>query len=147
MVQHLLKCKTIWNSFALDRTIQGCGISNANGGGTLFFIISRLTTEEIPHTYIFRHPFSLHDPIQGCGIYIANVLCSDVSLDIHLKCCGVFHFTINILTHWGRDKMAAIFQTTFSNAFSWMKMHEFRLRFHWSLFLRLELTIFQHWSR
>ena len=31
------------------------------------------------------------------------------------------------------EKMAAIFQTTFSNAFSWMKMHEFRLRFHWSL--------------
>ena len=30
--------------------------------------------------------------------------------------------------------MAAIFQTTYSNAFSWMKMHEFRLRFHWSLF-------------
>ena len=25
---------------------------------------------------------------------------------------------------------AAIFQTTFSNAFSWMKMYEFRLRFH-----------------
>ena len=25
------------------------------------------------------------------------------------------------LTHWGRDHMAAIFQTTFSNAFSWMK--------------------------
>ena len=29
------------------------------------------------------------------------------------------------LSHWGRDKMAAIFQT-FSNAFSWMKMYEFR---------------------
>ena len=28
--------------------------------------------------------------------------------------------------------MAVIFQTTFSNAFSWMKMNEFRLRFHWS---------------
>ena len=25
------------------------------------------------------------------------------------------------LTHWGRDKMADIFQTTFSHAFSWMK--------------------------
>ena len=34
------------------------------------------------------------------------------------------------LTHWGRDKMAAICQATFSNTFSWMKMHEFRLRFH-----------------
>ena len=36
--------------------------------------------------------------------------------------------------------MAAILQTLFSNAFSWMKMYEFRLRFHWSLFLKLELT-------
>ena len=32
-----------------------------------------------------------------------------------------------MLSHWGRDKMAAIFQRTFSNAFSWMKMYEFRL--------------------
>ena len=40
-------------------------------------------------------------------------------------CCG--------LKHWGRDNM--------SNAFSWMKM----LKFHWSLFLRVLLTIFQHW--
>ena len=28
----------------------------------------------------------------------------------------------SLLTHWGRDKMAAIFQTTLSNAFSWMKI-------------------------
>ena len=47
------------------------------------------------------------------------------------------------LTQWGRDKMAAIFQTTFSNAFSWMKMFKFQLRFHWSLFQRVQLTIFQ----
>ena len=41
--------------------------------------------------------------------------------------------------------MAAIFQTTFSNVFSWMKMFEFRLWFHWSLLLRFQLTINQHW--
>ena len=29
-----------------------------------------------------------------------------------------------VLTHWGRGKMAAIFQTTFSNALSWRKMIE-----------------------
>ena len=51
------------------------------------------------------------------------------------------------LTHWGRDKMAAIIQTTLSNAFSWMKMLEFRLKFHWSLFLRVQLTRFQHCLR
>ena len=53
----------------------------------------------------------------------------------------------NELTHWGRDKMADIFQTTFSNAVSWMKMYKFRLRFDWSLFPRVQLTIFQHWFR
>ena len=32
------------------------------------------------------------------------------------------------LAYWGRDKMAAISQTTFSNAFSWMKMFEFPIK-------------------
>ena len=46
-----------------------------------------------------------------------------------------------ILAHWGRDKMAAILQTTISNAFSWMIMHEFRLRVHGSLFIRVQLWV------
>ena len=48
------------------------------------------------------------------------------------------------LTYWGQDKMANIFQMTFSNTFSWMNTFELLLRFHWILFLRVELTIFQH---
>ena len=51
------------------------------------------------------------------------------------------------LTHWGRDKMDAISQTPFSNAFALMKIFEFQLEFHWSLFLRVQLTIFQHCFR
>ena len=35
-----------------------------------------------------------------------------------------------LLKHWGRDEMDAISQTTFSNAFSWMKIFEHRLEFH-----------------
>ena len=35
-------------------------------------------------------------------------------------------------TYCGRDKMDAISQTTFSRTFPWMKMFEFRLKFHWS---------------
>ena len=57
------------------------------------------------------------------------------------------HHADSSLTHWGRDKMAAIFQTTFSNAFSWMKMVKFRLSYHGSLFPMVQLTIFQHWLR
>ena len=52
-----------------------------------------------------------------------------------------------MLTHWGRDKIAAIAQMTFSHAFSWMKMYELRLKFHWNLFPRVQLTILQHWFR
>ena len=43
--------------------------------------------------------------------------------------------------------MNNISQTTFSNFFSSMKMFEFRLKFHWSLLPRVQLTIFQHWFR
>ena len=52
-----------------------------------------------------------------------------------------------LLTHWGQNKMAAISQTTLSNPLSWLKICEFWLRFHWSLLLRFQLTIFQHWFR
>ena len=54
-------------------------------------------------------------------------------------------FGNSTLTHWGRDKMDAISQTTFSNEFSWMNMYESQWKFHWSLFLRVQLTISQHW--
>ena len=37
--------------------------------------------------------------------------------------------------------------TTFSDAFSWMKCFAFWSKFHWNLFLRIQLTIFQHWFR
>ena len=74
-----------------------------------------------------------------------------------LKCCP-FNMThlrelfkylgwvyIVLLAHWGRDKMAAFSQTTFSNAFSWMKILELQLKFHLSLILWVLLTIFQYW--
>ena len=51
------------------------------------------------------------------------------------------------LIYWGWEQMAAIFQMTFSNGFSWMKMYECWLKFHLSLFLRVHITIFQHWFR
>ena len=58
------------------------------------------------------------------------------------KICSVYY-----LTHWGWDKMAAIFQTTFSYAFSGTKTYGFRFKIYCSLFLRVQLTIFQHWFR
>ena len=52
-----------------------------------------------------------------------------------------------LLTHRGRNKMEAISQMIFWSTFSWLEMFEFRLKFHWSVLLRVQLTIFQHWFR
>ena len=43
------------------------------------------------------------------------------------------------------DKMATFSQTVFSDAFSLIKSFLFGLTFPWSLFLRVQLTIAQHW--
>ena len=73
-----------------------------------------------------------------------NIVINVLQQCVLLRCPKLL---IHWLTHWGRDKIDTILQTTFSNAFSWMKMYEFCLLFRWSLFLSFELTIFQHWFR
>ena len=40
-----------------------------------------------------------------------------------------------ILKPWDRDKMGPITLTTHSNVLYWMNILDFRLKFHWSLFL------------
>ena len=49
--------------------------------------------------------------------------------------------------HWGRNKVAAVSKTVFWYTLSGMKMYAFLLRFYWSLFLSLEITIFEQWFR
>ena len=51
------------------------------------------------------------------------------------------------LTHWGRDKMADILRTTFSNACSSMKIVVFWFKFHCNMFPWSQSTIIQHWLR
>ena len=50
-------------------------------------------------------------------------LCSTEHTMMHYK-----NSTEERLTHWGRDKIAAISQATFSKAFAWTKMYEFSLK-------------------
>ena len=55
----------------------------------------------------------------------------------------------NPLTHTPTplDSMAAISQTIFSNAFTWMKSFVFWSKFHCSVFFNVQLAITQHWFR
>ena len=40
---------------------------------------------------------------------------------------GAYQNANELLTHWGRDKIATISKTTFSNAFSQMKIYDFKV--------------------
>ena len=87
-----------------------------------------------------------------CGIHLRTI-----SQEVLMNFIHVFqNCTFQITTIYPRGQwvntlrprqMDAISQTTYSSAFSWMKMFEFRLKFHWSLFPRIQLTIFQQWFR
>ena len=82
---------------------------------------------------------------ERCIFPVLHTLQMVVNVRLHHSYNWVTSTKGYLLTHWGRDKMDAISQTTSSSAFSWMKMFEFRWKFQWSLFLRVQLTIFQHW--
>ena len=94
------------------------------------------------HTCWFSGPFNKDDIVREP--YCVNVPHGDgVYLDVMVEVSSPRTALTNI--HMG--KMAAISQTTLSDAFSWMQTYEFRLRLHWILFRGVELTIFQHWFR
>ena len=63
-------------------------------------------------------------------------LCSRVTIWVQLTGRQI-SFKWLIDTHHPLDKIAAISQTTFSSAFSWMKMLEFRFNFHGNSFRRV----------
>ena len=104
-------------------------------------------------------PFSIYYPgfyengLDKCNTMLNIDLIHARMVSANKRRCYIFDVfshcmkQILALTHWGRDKMDAISQTTFSSAFSWMKIFEFRLKFHCSLLPGVQLTIFQHWFR
>ena len=124
----LRKHNGIFPSFMIPRNTSGC------------WNPSLWKTNNLP-PYLARPVCWWTEPEQQQS----NLACNSFPLSFQLKNVCYINKSNVALTHWGRGKMAAIFQATSSNAFSWMKVYEFRLRFHWSVFLRVLITIFQHW--
>ena len=57
------------------------------------------------------------------------------------------HTITNKISHWGWDKMADMFTDGIFKCIFLIKNIWILIKFHWSLFLRFQLTIFQHWFR
>ena len=99
----------------------------------------------LPITYLLLNRLEILHRAQQ---YNSRALCKiSKRLDDWNECYGRTRFRQCGFNSSPLDKMAAISQTIFSDAFSWMKNFEFWLKFHWSLFPRAQLTISQHWFR
>ena len=83
--------------------------------------------------------------LNPCSLWILQHCPAILQLSTYWRINGTLN--IHRLTHWNRDKAAAIFQATFINAFSWIKRYEFRIRFDWNLFPKDQLSTFEHWFR
>ena len=68
-------------------------------------------------------------------------------VDVKLHISLIFPWGCDELTHLPWTKWPTSWQTTISDAFSWMTMIEFWFEFHWSLFPGAQLTINQHLFR
>ena len=115
-------CPVVWKVARLRRPAELLG--NA-GGGTPMMVWRLVVVADMPLTLTWIGSFGIKLPSDS----------HTFKWTWCLSCC--LHDRVRSLTHWVRDKMDAISQTTFWSAFSWMKVFEFRLKFHWSLFLRI----------
>ena len=79
--------------------------------------------------------------------FVVNIMPADSHEPFGISTSAGSVTVILYLISFPVDKMAAISQTAFSNAFSWMKNFVFWFKFHWGLFLRVQLTISQHWFK
>ena len=93
------------------------------------------------HIYIYDMKYK--------NMKISCILCSYWALncqwETHGKYDPIIYIQNDVVNTLRPSQMAAFSQMTLSNAFSWMKILKSRLKIHWSLFLMVLLTIFQHW--
>ena len=86
-----------------------------------------------------------HDIMYSGNNYPTSLLQFAFHNDYEYRFCLHNEPSVRLLTNLPLDKMTVISQTTISNAFLWMKSFASWLQFHWSLLLRVQLTITQHW--
>ena len=117
---------------------------------SLWFNLSLITVaflmNKLPNLDIAVYPKNFHDSSDICPMgFIYFIQICEISHRTfgprHRKCpiCPMIFMNTDIgylFNTLRLRQMTAIFQTIFSNGFSWMKMYEFRLRFHWRLLLR-----------
>ena len=110
------------------------------------------------HSVLFStlRPYVVNRPLMG-DLFISNYISVQFTnihgnvFQIYTKNDGATSWSYCSLTIRDRYVFACSFlfgphsPTKFAIAFLRSNLYEFRLKFQWSLFLKVQLTIFQHW--
>ena len=123
--------------FRKDLQLYGSGLTAEDRASLLTWVtepcaLKQLCRQHLRRQYRLKLPSILHQTSYPRA------------LKQYILCQAPWIWKFNLLRPRQNGRL---FPMTFSDAFSWMKVNEFRLRFHWSLFLRVQLPIFQHWFR
>ena len=125
--------------FFVMKTDSKCTFAVQNCGYNIYFSFGILC----------KSPLSWPRKLGQPWLRVYLTVCCQLSIIIYASFVGMWprgsrgYCSIHIET---QTKLSPFRRRHFQMQFL-MKMYEFRLRFHWSLFLRFELTIFQHWFR
>ena len=107
------------------------------GPSDCIYVLFKWSTIRVYFFHVWWNIFHLSKQSKACRCTYSCAVSTCIRIILIINSLWS-HGVILCLTHWGRDKMAAFFQTTFSNTFAWMRMFEFRLRSQWNLFLRFQ---------
>ena len=102
----------------------------------LVLCVSMVVASVIPHHWISA---DWKVVISRVSYIVHNIYIVFVTSTAMMYLCKAIYNVVP-LTHWGRDKMVGISQTMFSSVFSLIQTFEFRIIFHWKVFLMVQLT-------
>ena len=118
-------------------------------GVTLRFLVGCAMLVHQSRKYEIQLPYQIKSFITSGPEAANDFLSTRPGLSETIRCVAPWStlaqiMAYHLLTHWGQDKMVDIFQMTFSNGLSSLKIVVFWFKFHWNMFPRAQLTIIQH---
>ena len=136
---HYISLKFVYRKDSIFKTWEGGIKIRWYHGGLMFIWKDCLYTVESPDTLVeynvVLNAKQLEKSYNFAQIMLWWKSCGSAMGFLLWVLCrkNTMRYWVCAWTHWGWDEIDAILQTPFSNAFSWMKMFEFQLKFHWSL--------------
>ena len=144
--------KSFWSNCQYDNDVIMGAIASQITSLTIVYSIVNSDADQRKHQSCDRWIPRTNGQLRGKCFHLMTSSCKILTRIIHLmNAVSQTHAELREnrfgSTHLSLDKMADISHMMSSEAFSSIKRFVFWFKFHWRLFLRVQLTIIYHWFR